>query len=163
MSKLLLTSFAPWLSHHRSNASDDLLGLLPPDDHYHLLRQLPVDTVLARRAVLGAIAAVRPVGVVCCGMAEGRSLLTVEARAREGAVCYRTGLDLAGLVAGLAMTGISEDAGLFVCEGLYYGVLEALPRLDWPCFGLFVHVPLLTPENRAIVLGDFRMILERLI
>ncbi|MEA5419385.1 peptidase C15 [Spirulina sp. CCNP1310] len=163
MSKLLLTSFAPWLAHHRSNAADDLLGLLPPDDRYHLLRQLPVDTALARRAVLATMAQVRPAGVVCCGMAEGRSLLTVEARAREGTACHWTALDLPKLITGLAMTGISEDAGLFVCEGLYYGVLEVLPQLDWPCFGLFVHVPLLTPLNRAIVLGDFRTILGRLI
>ncbi|TVQ59560.1 MAG: peptidase C15 [Spirulina sp. DLM2.Bin59] len=163
MSKLLLTSFAPWLPHQRSNASDDLLGLLPPDDHYHLLRQLPVDTALARRAVLEAMVEVRPAGVVCCGMAEGRSRLTVEARARQGGDCHWTDLNLTELVAGLTMTGISEDAGQFVCEGLYYGVLETLPRLDWPCFGLFVHVPLLTPDNQAIVLGDFRTILERLI
>ncbi len=163
MNKLLLTSFAPWLSHHRSNASDDLLGLLPPDDRFNLLRQLPVDTVLARQAVLAAMVQERPAGVVCCGMAEGRSLLTVEAQAREGATCYGTGLDLPKLIAGLTMTAISEDAGQFVCEGLYYGVLEALPRLDWPCFGLFVHVPLLTPDNQAIVLGDFRTILGRLI
>ncbi|MEY3557181.1 MAG: hypothetical protein RLZZ580_3239 [Cyanobacteriota bacterium] len=51
---ILLTSFAPWLCHHCSNSSDDLLVSI--QDNYAkkllFLRQLPVNTHRASERVI---------------------------------------------------------------------------------------------------------------
>lgn len=54
---ILLTSFAPWLCHHRSNSSDDLLVSIQDSYPKNLLflRQLPVNTHRASERVIKAI------------------------------------------------------------------------------------------------------------
>jgi pyroglutamyl-peptidase len=80
--KILLTSFQPWLSHHRSNSSDDLLKQLENHNFMDLnllfLRQLPVDTYQSSKMVLDAVEFHQPHGIICCGMAEKRTQLTME-------------------------------------------------------------------------------------
>ncbi len=64
------------------------------------------------------------------------------------------------MVSRLSHTQISHDAGKFVCEGLYYRVLKYLEQsqLFIPC--MFVHVPVLTQENKNIIVQDFETILQ---
>jgi pyroglutamyl-peptidase len=80
--KLLLTSFQTWLPHQKSNSSDDLLGKLAQLDGFSasltFLRQLPVDVSQASSRVIAKIEELQPDGIICCGMAERRSNLTVE-------------------------------------------------------------------------------------
>lgn len=164
---VLLTSFQTWQAHQASNSSDDLLGLIcdrPAFAQHHYLRHLPVDTASASQRVCAQINQLQPAGVVCCGMAETRSRLSLElwAREPEGDRTYRTPLPLTQLLAQLPHTSLSEDAGQFVCEGLYFHVLHHLAACPWPSWGLFVHVPVLTPENQATVVADFTKLLHLL-
>lgn len=166
-SPLLLTSFQTWLPHHASNASDDLLALVcdrPPFNRHNYLRHLPVDTALASQQVCTQIDQFQPSGVICCGMAESRLHLTLEAQARQpnGQQQYSTSLPLSEIVAKLPHTAISYDAGQFVCEGLYFHVLKHLTAANLSCWALFVHVPCLTPENTEEVVQDFSILLQQL-
>ena len=164
--KLLLTSFETWLPHQKSNTSDDLLGEVsrlesfPPN--CTLLRKLPVENQLATDRVLAAIETRQPTGIICCGMAEKRSQLTVESQATRGKDTLPTTVNLEKLVAKLTVTAISDDAGDFVCNYLYYSVLEYLHRrnLSTPC--LFVHVPLFDAGNLAPIIADFTVICQEL-
>lgn len=176
---LLLTSFQPWLAHQRSNASDDLLlalqdlttrgalaGLDPGDrtpklGHCILLRNLPVSFEDAPATVRRAIAHYNPWAIVACGMAEGRSHLTLERHGRLGDQVLTTPFPIADLCQNLPATIPSDDAGTFVCNGLYAALLaDHHHRLAPP--PLFVHVPPLTIANRSAILADFQDMLSRL-
>lgn len=165
MTPLVLTAFQTWLPHQVSNASDDLLAIIEADrvPGCTFLRQLPVETASASQKVIATLAQLRPAGVICCGMAESRSRLSVESGARGAGTWLKTSLDLPRLVAPLSATDISDDAGQFVCEGLYFQVLQHLQTLDWPCWALFVHVPRLTAANQAVIVQDFRQLRDRLL
>jgi pyroglutamyl-peptidase len=161
----LLTSFDTWLPHQQSNSSDDLLiELAKIDSISHtliFLRKLPVDVALASAQVIAKIAELQPDAIICCGMAEKRTVLTVESRAAWGESVLETTVDLQQLVAATGVE-IGYDCGKFVCEGLYYSVLAYLrqAQLKIPC--IFVHVPILTGENLSSILGDFLLIIDRL-
>lgn len=178
MHTILLTSFTTWLPHQGSNSSEVLLREIERQDierqghqgnrRRYFLQGLPVNTRQAFRQVWDAVQQYRPDGVVCCGMAESRSQLELEWQAKGEGQRRRTGLDLDRLKAGLSPLGLSDDAGDFVCNDLYYGLLKGLATTSDPslqgCQGLFIHVPPVTigPEawERTIVL--FKTLLERL-
>jgi pyroglutamyl-peptidase len=126
-----------------------------------LLRHLPVDTEAASQITLMAIDTLQPDGVICCGMAETRSHLSVESNARNGTITRKTAVDLLSLIHDLPGTQISHDAGQFVCEGLYFNVLTHLAAVTWPCDAIFVHVPCFTPANERQLVADFETLLAR--
>jgi len=161
---LLITTFATWKPQQASNASDDLLQRFLDEngDACRSLRHLPVDPLLAPRMVLDAFDTLRPRVLVCCGMAEGRTRLGVEAQASLHGNVLQTDIDLAALTAGLPMTEISRDAGDFVCNTLYYRCLEHLQNVPEPHRCLFIHVPVLTEENAPGLTADFTRIIARL-
>ena len=163
MTRLLLTAFAPWKDHQPSNSADDLLQAIQPiaPASVYFLRGLPVNLPVARSLTIGKLQQVQPQILVLCGMAETRSRLSVEANATVGDRQLQTSIDLAYLTADLPATDISQNAGRFVCNSLYYAMLNyqhSLPTLQ--C--LFVHVPILQDFNQAAIVADFRVILERL-
>ena len=163
---ILLTSFATWKSHQRSNASDDLLLevlKINRSPAIYGLRQLPVNVPVAKALIIGKIHQLQPQVVICCGMAESRHQLNLESRAMVGDQSIYTSLNLKKLVENLKNTEISQDAGRFVCNGLYYAILNYLQshHLDVQC--LFVHVPILTPTNQVEIVADFLAILERVL
>ena len=163
---LLITSFAPWKAHQATNSSDDLILLLRDRQglpaQTQLMRHLPVHFQLAPGQVISALYQHRPGTVVCCGMAEARSRLNLERYAHGHRDRRETPIDLDQLAAELPWTEISHDAGDYVCNGLYYDLLDHVHkhRLNIQC--LFVHVPPLTPYNREPVMRDFAIVLERL-
>lgn len=163
---ILLTAFAPWQAHQRSNSSDDLLALVATHPHCPagvvIRRGVPVHFDLAPAQVMAQALALRPALVVCCGMAETRSHLTLEQFGRRGDRCLQTRLDLSSLTRGLALTRISEDAGDYVCNHLYYHLLRDLPRHLPQCQGLFIHVPQLHHRVQPWLLLDFLTVLTRL-
>lgn len=165
-SKILLTSFDTWMPHQKSNSADDLLAKISQEKHFGysliLLRKLPVDPEAAPKEAIAKIKQVQPHGVICAGMAESRQKLTVELQAFAGEKCCKTLVNLPQLIAGLTNTEISHDAGKFVCEALYYEVLNYLQTQAKliPC--IFVHVPLLHSENIEAIAADFRVIIQRL-
>lgn len=166
---LLLTSFASWRKHQRSNASDDLLvGLqergLP--DSVRVLRQLPVNLPVAKEMTIAKMAQFQPKILVLCGMAESRSQISLEQQATVRNKTYQTPINLNRLVSELPMTEISQDAGRYVCNSLYYAMLEytatSLPEPSrCPC--LFIHIPVITEKNRSPLLADMGAILDRLL
>ncbi len=163
--RLLLTSFSTWRADQRSNSSDDLLELLPQATWHTatpLLRLLPVDVAQATERAIAYIHAFTPDIVVCCGMAEGRSRLQIERRAVQADRTLQTSIDLEPLCRALPMTDISNDAGQFVCNGYYFALLDYLAQTHQPTHVIFVHVPVLTPENRTFLVQDFITVLNRL-
>ncbi len=166
MQKILLTSFETWLPHQKSNSSDDLLGEVAKLDSlsYSLtfLRHLPVDVPQASDRAIAKINELQPDIIICCGMAESRRQLSVESNANCGETMLKTPLELDRLLDGSVGTTISHDAGKFVCEGLYYSVLNHLQKNEMKRHGLFVHVPVLTRNNVAGILADFELIMQRL-
>jgi len=163
---LLLTSFAPWKAHQTTNSSDDLVlllhdrGWLPATTQ--LLRHLPVHFQLAPGQVISAMYQYRPTTVVCCGMAETRSLLNLERYGRGHRDRHETPIDLGAIAAGLQWTEISQDAGNFVCNALYYELLGHVQKHDLDIQCLFVHVPPLNEYNREPLMQDFAAILSQL-
>ncbi|OKH20788.1 peptidase C15 [Chroogloeocystis siderophila] len=169
--QILLTSFTTWLPHQKSNSSDDLIAkihelyLTNSDLKLPLLtvlRRLPVDTQQASNYVISKITEIQPNAIICCGMAESRSQLTVESRATCGNIALRSPIDLEQLIAELSVTQISHDAGKFVCEGLYFAVLNHITTQKLNSHCLFVHVPILTDENIQQVTKDFILIIQRM-
>ncbi len=163
---ILLTSFDIWMSHHQTNSSDELLEKVSQlsgiPHHLHFLRKLPVDFEEAPKQAIAKITELQPDLVICCGMAECRQKLTLEKQARCGKEAIATRLNLPLLIQGLKLTEISEDAGKFVCEALYYSVLTHFSPVPNQTPALFVHVPILTPTNSQPILDDFLCLLKRL-
>ncbi|MFM2063648.1 MAG: hypothetical protein RLZZ507_3319 [Cyanobacteriota bacterium] len=182
--KILLTSFDTWLSEQQSNSSDDLLlELAKMASIYHdlnFLHRLPVDVALASSCVIAKINELQPDYVICCGMAASRKNLSVEVVASIMSVqatdisskdcpesflptILQTTVDVEQLVAGTAAVEISYDCGKFVCEGLYYSVLDYLSQSQLPIPCIFVHVPILNQENLLGILADFVLIINNLV
>lgn len=162
--KILITTFDTWKAHHTTNASDDLLHLMLEKEmeHFHHLRRIPVDFELSPAHVLEHFEKLKPMILVCCGMAEERSKLNVESRGVRDGHILRTRIDLEKLTRGLPMTEISHDAGNFVCNRLYYSMLKHFETLEGEHHCLFIHVPVLTEENTDALASDFEHIILRL-
>ncbi|HTL87846.1 MAG TPA: peptidase C15 [Leptolyngbya sp.] len=162
--KILLTSFATWKKHQRSNASEDLIQAVLERDRFdqncYFLRNLPVDFELAPKLVIEKITEIQPDVTICCGMAENRSRLSIESTGKFHSKILRSRLDLASLVESTIATEISHDAGNFVCNYLYYRVLKSLEAQPQHC--VFVHVPILTASNLETIVQDFLEIVDRL-
>jgi len=163
--QILLTSFNTWRSGQKSNSSDDLVrkfGWKISQDNIHLLRRIPVSFRSAPEQVIDRIEQIQPDIIVNCGMAESRQFLTIESRARRGRAVIKTKVDLNSLVTNLPLTRISHDAGRFVCNSLYYSVLDYVDRHALEIPSIFVHVPILTKQNSVQIVSDFRSIITRI-
>jgi pyroglutamyl-peptidase len=175
--KILLTSFDIWLSQQESNSSDDLLlGLAKMASLSHdlnFLHRLPVDVQLASSLVIAKINELQPDYIICCGMAASRSQLSVEVLASSTSTLpvestnspeniLQTSVDLEKLLVGTAVVEISYECGKFVCEGLYYSVLDYLHQSQLTIKCIFVHVPILNPENSLEIIADFILLINNL-
>jgi pyroglutamyl-peptidase len=127
-----------------------------------ILRQLPVNLPIARSLTIYKWQQQRPALLICCGMAESRAQLSLEAQGVWGESVLKTSLNVEKITASLAQTVISHNAGRFVCNSLYHAMLNYLK--SYPAYKtLFVHVPLLTNQNRQEVVTEFRRLLEILL
>ncbi|MCY7385219.1 MAG: peptidase C15 [Microcoleus sp. CAN_BIN18] len=164
--KILLTSFNTWLPHQKSNSSDDLLAKISQiiylPDSLSFLRKLPVDAQEAPNLAIAQINQIQPDTIICCGMAESRQKLTVESCACCETDMLKTAVNLEPLIADLATTEISHEAGKYVCEALYYAVLKHICDAQLATKCIFVHVPILTDENLDKIVTDFVLIMRRL-
>ncbi len=167
--RVLITTFDTWLPHQKSNASDDLVLALEavaglPKD-CQVLHGLPVDVDEAFELIHTAAQEVPPDYIFCCGMAEMRSRLNFELQAVCGDQVRRSTIPEAywnSLRTGWRCAELSEDAGRFVCNGLYFRLLDEREQLGNPQV-LFVHVPLVTEANCADLMADFQLLLQRLL
>ena len=163
--RLLLTSFTTWKPEQVTNSSDDVLLALEQvglPASIALLRKIPVDFAIAPQRAIAHFEALQPQGIICFGMAERRDRLDLERRAIGDTLVLETSLDLEALKQDLPFTTISDDAGRFVCNGLYLAMLQFLEHRYPDRFALFVHVPILTLENRDAILHDVWAIINRL-
>lgn len=161
--KILFTSFTTWLPHQKSNSSDDLLQQIQNvRDRDSFLRQLPVDIELASKSAISKISELQPDIIICCGMAQSRSHLTIEAKASDRDEVLNTQVNLPQLIAGIDGIEISYDAGKFVCEGLYYSILKHLQSSQLSTHCIFVHIPILSQDNLTEVKNSFLAVAQRL-
>jgi pyroglutamyl-peptidase len=164
--KILLTSFTTWLPHQQSNSSDYLLHEISKLNYtlssLSFLRKLPVEIELASRCVITKINVLEPDAIISCGMAERRTQLSLESNATCGDIVLKTTVALEKLMDGASRIVISHNAGKFVCEGLYYSILNYLSEQQTNSRCIFVHVPILTKENIAFIMEDFLLILKRI-
>jgi pyroglutamyl-peptidase len=164
--KILLTSFETWHPDQSSNSSDDLLAKVSEITSlpYSLtfLRKLPVDYELAPNLTIAQINQLQPDAIICCGMAESREKLTIESCACCDRDLLKTAVNLEQLVADLPTIEISHDAGKFVCEALYYGVLKHICEAQIATKCIFVHVPILNTENADEIVACFLLIMHGL-
>jgi pyroglutamyl-peptidase len=163
---LLITSFRPWRAHQHVNSSDQLIGELIAQNRLPAetiwIDQVPVSFQLAPMRVICEIYRLRPRAVICCGMAENRPHLSLEQQAKGPEGSLHTSLALADLLSGTALCEISRDAGSYVCNHLYYRVLDFIDSANLEIASLFVHIPKLTRENTALIANDFVSIASQL-
>ncbi len=132
---------------------------------------LPVTFADALSVLLRTLRAVRPELVICVGEAGGRAEITVERVAiniddaripdnagaqpvdrpivARGPVAYWSTLPIKSIVAALQKRGIpaavSQTAGTFVCNHVFYGLMHALAT-ERGVRGGFIHVPMLPDQ-----------------
>jgi pyroglutamyl-peptidase len=172
VSRILVTGFEPF-GGSTVNPSERLvqeLAASPLPGVELATAVLPVAFARAAAALLDALRAAEPEIVVCFGQADGRTGISVERFAhnldsdepvdndgsRSGAVidpdgpaAYASTLRVPDMVAALRAEGIpaseSRDAGGFLCNHVFYVLMQAVQELPGVRGGL-VHVPLL-PEQ----------------
>lgn len=163
---ILLTGFDPF-DGANVNPSWEAVRRAPETVCGHEVHRLQLPTVFGRAAALlkAEIARVQPEVVICCGVAGGRAGITPElvainyrqARIPDnegqqfmgtpidpaGDTAYMTALPVNAMVDAMKAAGIpsylSLSAGAYVCNDVYYALLQSQSELGHR--GLFVHVP----------------------
>ncbi len=95
-------------------------------------------------------------------MAEKRKRLAIESNGKYEKDVIQTTIDVHSLVRGLAITRVSHNAGKFVCNALYYSILNYIQKHQLDCQCVFIHVPLLSESNQLKILQDFSAIIKLL-
>lgn len=193
---VLLTGFDPFAGATRNPSLEAVQALHGRELAGHRVQALELPTVfgVAWDALQTALAVHRPVLVVCAGQAGGRQGLHIERVAinvddasipdnagqqprdrpiQPGApAAYFSSLPLQATVAALRAQGlpaeVSNSAGTFVCNHVFYRLMHALatdPALRGTRGG-FVHVPWLPEQGSpGMALGDvvrgLQLVVER--
>lgn len=165
---VLLTGFAPF-GGETTNPSWEAVVALDGRrirGHRVIARQLPVTFGESLKALRAALRETSPSLVICVGQAGGRAQLSLErvainvddARipdnagyqpidtpiAENGPAAYFSTLPIKALLAGLRDAGypveVSQTAGTYVCNHVFYGLMHAL-RNKRAVRGGFIHIP----------------------
>lgn len=141
--------------------------------HRIVARELPVEFGVSLKALRAAMRAQKPALVIAVGQAGGRGALSLEriainvddaripdsagrqpvdaAIVADGPAAYFSTLPIKAMRAAIAAAGIpvevSQTAGTFVCNHVFYGLMHALRR-QRRVRGGFIHVPY-SPEQAA--------------
>jgi pyroglutamyl-peptidase len=187
--KALVTGFEPFAGDAVNPAGEAVVGL--PSRLGELAihtRVLPTVFGRAIAALEDALVTVRPDIVLCVGLAGGRAELSLErvainvddARipdndgqqpidrpiAAGGPAAYFTGLPVKAAVAALRQAGlpaiVSNTAGTFVCNHVFYGLMHLTATRQLPLRGGFLHVPYL-PSQAARFNAAPSMALEQIV
>lgn len=187
--KALVTGFEPF-GGDRVNPSFEALRRLPPrlGALEIATRALPVVYGKALPALRAAIAEISPEIVLCVGLAGGRAALSLERVAiniddariadndgnqpidrpvvADGPAAYFATLPIKAAVAALRDAGlpaaVSNSAGTFLCNHVFYGLMHEAANRDGGFRGGFLHVPYL-PSQAARVPGAPLMALEQIV
>jgi pyroglutamyl-peptidase len=169
---VLLTGFAPF-GGETVNPSWQAVRALHGrhiNGHRIVARQLPVEFGASLKELRATIRETKPALVLCVGQAGGRASISLERVAinvddaripdnagaqpidseivKEGPAAYFTGLPIKAMLAALREAGIpaevSQTAGTYVCNHVFYGLMYALRNRR--IRGGFVHIPY-SPEQ----------------
>ena len=176
MKRVLLTGFEPFGGEEVNPAWEavqqldgQILG-----DYKIISKQVPTVFHKSLQVLESYIEDVQPDLVVCIGQAGGRPDITVERVAinvddaripdnegnqpvdvpviEEGPVAYWSTLPIKASVKKLREEGIpasvSQTAGTFVCNHLFYGLMHMLAKNESKARGGFIHIPFL-PEQAS--------------
>jgi pyroglutamyl-peptidase len=173
---VLLTGFEPFGGESINPAWEAVQRLQDTaGDGYHIhVAQLPCVFGAALTRLQEQIAAVHPQLVICVGQAGGRTEISVErvainiddaripdnagqqpideAIAADGPAAYFSTLPIKAIVAALRANGIpaavSQTAGTYVCNHVFYGLAHLIATQFPHMRGGFIHIPYL-PQQAA--------------
>lgn len=174
MTSILLTGFEPFDGESINPSWQAVLraqALWDGPEHLHIA-EIPVDFDTCDRALAGAIARFAPDLVIAVGQAGGRAGISVERIAinvddaripdnagfqpvdlaiiPDGPAAYFSTLPIKACVAALAEAGIpasvSQTAGTYACNHLFYRLMHSLQTERPDARGGFVHIPF-APEQ----------------
>lgn len=164
--KVLLTGFEPF-GGESMNPSWEAVRRVEDVEKGILCAQLPVTFAGAAQKVEQLLMEQQPDALILVGQAGGRRGISIErialnlddARipdnegfqpidqpiAADGPVAYLSTLPVRTLVQAVQNAGIeasvSNTAGTYVCNHVYYHALHCIARHAWPTRTVFVHVP----------------------
>lgn len=169
MTRVLLTGFAPFEGHdvNPSWQAVQAVAADPPPGYEIATAELPCVFGAANDALREAVADADPEVVLCVGQAGGRPDVTVERVAinvddaripdnsgaqpidvpivEDGPAAYFATLPVKACVAAVREAGlpasVSQTAGTFVCNHVFYGLMHLVATERPSVRGGFVHVP----------------------
>ena len=184
---VLLTGFAPFGGDSMNSSWEAVRGLHGSmiEGHAVVTEQLPTEFDTALEQLIALVRRHQPVLVVCAGQASERSAISLErvainlsdARIPDnagaqpidtpvisgGQPAYFSSLPIKAILRDLTQAGlmaeVSNSAGTFVCNHVFYGLMHDLQRRHAPqgVRGGFVHLPRLAqPGNPSMALHDMR-------
>lgn len=190
MKKVLVTAFDPFGGESVNPAWEavQLLNTKSFESIHVIVKQIPTVFRCSIQSLKQAIAENQPDIVICVGQAGGRSDITVErvainvddARIPDnqgfqpidepvvagGPVAYWSTLPIKAMVLQMRAAGIpssvSQTAGTFVCNHLFYGLCHLIATKFPNMRGGFVHIPYL-PEQVVHKAGQPSMGLEHVV
>jgi len=190
MRNVLLTGFEPF-EGEAINPSWEAVRALDGERHGDAVivaRQMPCVFGAAIEAMAAALDALDPVLVIAVGQAGGRAEMSVErvainvddARIADNAgaqpidepivagapAAYFATLPIKAMVRDLRAAGVpasvSQTAGTFVCNHIFFGLMHLLATRGAHARGGFIHIPYL-PEQAAQHSGQPSLALETLV
>ncbi|MDR5002550.1 pyroglutamyl-peptidase I [Brevibacillus parabrevis] len=190
MKTILVTGFDPFGGEAINPAWESVkrLAEVEAGEYRIVTRQLPTVFGKSVELLLQAIREISPDLVFCIGQAGGRADISIERVAinvddaripdnegkqpidtpivEDGPVAYWSSLPIKAIVKEMRAKGIpasvSQTAGTFVCNHLFYGLMHALDK-EYPAVrGGFVHIPYL-PEQAAKHPGQPSMSVETIV
>jgi pyroglutamyl-peptidase len=186
---ILLTGFAPFDGQSLNPSWEAVRALRGKRiaGHRIVARCLPVAFDASLKQLRAAIRETSPTLVVCVGLAGGRERISLErvainvddaripdndggqpideAVVAGGPAAYFSTLPIKSMLAGLRDAGfpveVSQTAGTYVCNHVFYGLMHALRSRRKVRAG-FIHVPY-SPEQAAAIAGAPGLALETVI
>lgn len=170
MKKFILTGFTPF-GEVQINPSGAVVAALAQKglDEFDLIAEvLPTAFDPAGGRIRALVREVKPDGVICLGVAQSRAEITPERFALnindaaiadndgliasgrpivpEGPVAYQSTLPVAALVTAITSLGIpakaSNHAGAYVCNHVFYCLMDELATGDLAIPAGFIHLPM---------------------
>lgn len=190
MKTILVTGFDPFGGEPINPAWESVKKLAEIEsDRYKVeVRQIPTVFDQSIAHLYAAIEETKPDLVFCIGQAGGRADMSIERVAinvndaripdnagnqpidkpivANGPVGYWSTLPIKAIVHHLVEQGIpasiSQTAGTYVCNHLFYGLMHYIAEKKAPIRGGFIHIPFL-PEQAARQAGKPSMALETIV
>lgn len=186
---ILVTGFEPFGGESINPSAQVALALEGRVIAGHRVKGIVLPCVFgeSQRVLAAHLRRVKPVLVVCLGQAGGRATISVErvainvddARiadnagqqpidqriAPRGPAAYWSTLPIKAIVAALSTRGIpadvSQSAGTFVCNHVFYGLMRRLGKK--PVRGGFIHVPFSPDQVKGAYAGAPSMPVEKVV